>query len=110
MLILPISLFIYHIFLHYWRNQKLINDLKELDELTTRQWFLIKISKLSFVIFIVQFVNVIKLTLGLFSDVDASLEYLVFVINSLFDFMALILIAIYLKYYSKAGRNQEENS
>lgn len=64
MLLLPLCLFVYHIYLLY-RNQDYIKRLTKLDELNPRQFFIIKSGKLSFVIFFVQIFNVLKLIFAL---------------------------------------------
>lgn len=65
MLILPLSLFIYHIYL-LCRNNEYIKRLITLDDITPRQFFIIKSGRLSFVIFFVQIFNVAKLVFSLF--------------------------------------------
>jgi len=67
MLILPAVVFSYHAVLLY-NNRTKIKILLELDEINPRQFFLIRSGNLSFVIFLVQMVNVIKLIVALFTD------------------------------------------
>lgn len=95
-------MFIYHISL-LWGNQKYINKLKELDEINPRQYFLIKSGKISMVIFVVQILNVVKLGLGFWADEGSSetIVWIVFIMNVIFDLLALLLIWIYFRYYYK---------
>lgn len=64
MLLLPLSLFGYHIYL-LCSNQDYISRLIKLDELNARQFFIIKSGRLSFIIFFVQIFNVSKLIFAL---------------------------------------------
>ena len=76
---------------------------------------MIKSGRLSFVIFFVQLLNVLKLALSfIFEEVVSGDnlfgQYLVFSLNVLFDLMPLILIFIYMKYYYREGRDLQERS
>ena len=55
-------------------------------------------------IFSVQILNVIKLILSFFADANDVMEWIVFLLNVVFDLLALILVWMYFKFYYKTGR------
>ena len=71
-----------------------------------------KSGKLSLVIFVVQILNFIKLILGFITpDPPNSVHIMVvFILNTVFDCLALVLIGIYFKVYHSEGRAIQESS
>lgn len=53
------------------------------------------------VIFIVQILNVVKLGLGFLAGGNKVITLIVFIMNVIFDLLALLLIWIYFHYYYK---------
>ena len=112
MLILPLSLFVYHIYL-LCKNNEYIKRLITLDDITPRQFFIIKSGKLSFVIFFVQIFNVAKLVFSFVlqeAEDSHSSQIILFAMNVLFDLMPVILIFIYFRQYYREGRDLQERS
>ena len=52
----------------------------------------------------------IKLILSFFAEAYDPLAWLVFVLNVVFDLLALVLVWMYLKFYYKTGRKLQEDS
>ena len=129
MLLLPMVLFAYHIYLLYFNNRAK-NELLKLQEINPRQHFIIRSGRLSVVIFFVQFLNVGKLIFSILLDQLGNdeksenpppdplnpnkdihpAEVILLILNILFDLMAFVLIYIYCRHYYKEGRNLQERS
>jgi len=93
-------MFSYHIYLLYfnWRAQ---SELLKLDEISPRQYFIIRSGKLSVVIFFVQFLNVGKLIFSIWKPEGEAVDFILLIVNILFDLMAFVLIYIYCRHYYK---------
>jgi len=68
--------------------------------------FVAKTGKLSLFIFFVQILNFVKLFIALFFDSsDSAIVLIIFILNTLFDFLAFGLIFMYFNYYHMQGVN-----
>lgn len=54
--------------------------------------------------------NVVKLILSFFAEANDFLTWLVFMLNVVFDLLALVLVWMYFKFYYKTGRKLQEHS
>lgn len=115
MLLLTVVMVGYHVKLLLFNYQAKKEMLAQLQELNPRQQFIISSGNISILIVIVQFFNVIKFVVSIAVDNDNDggdpnpFDYVLVVLNIIFDLLAYVLIFMYWWHYYKEGRDLLES-
>ena len=96
----PIILFLVHgVLLKIISNKKKV--FQDFNYLNSKQKFVIYSGILSYVVFIVQAINLVKTILELFGSIG-QLEIFIIVLNYIFDLYPFLLLYYYRKYLGKS--------
>ena len=104
--IFPVLLFFTHTILLLYVNRK-IKSLHDRNYLNSKQKFLIHTGRLSYIVYLIQGVNLFKtLLIGILSKWNSdSVHFIIIIINYIFDLYPFTLLFFYCRYL---GRSKDE--
>lgn len=86
---------VYHSLLLIYNRRKIGKFVIKSTYLNSKQLFLLKSGEISFIVFLIQFVNFFKFVLGFFLS---SAYVFLLIINFFFDLYPFVLLFFYLRY------------
>ena len=81
-----------------FRNRRRIRVFENEEYLNSKQQFILRSGQISFIVFVIQAINLGKLTLSLLPINNPAFSWVIIVINFLFDLYPLVLLGYYLRY------------
>lgn len=93
----PLFLFVVHSFILLSNRKKINKITNSLDQLTSKQLFIIKTGKISIVVFIIQGLSFLKSFLALIPIFSSFYTFFI-ILNYAYDFYPFIILYFYLRY------------